>query len=161
LEASLAAPLGAGLDRVVVVTGAYHAELSVILTQYPVQVVHNLDWDAGMSTSIKAGLRALEASGPPDACLICLGDQPMLPSSVIRDLIDTYRNGSARLVAPVVTDERKSPVLIDWSFVSELMLIEGDQGGRSLLKRHAHDMALLPYSEVDWFRDIDVLLDLP
>jgi molybdenum cofactor cytidylyltransferase len=161
LEASLAAPLGAGLDRVLVVTGAYHAELSVILKQYPVQVVYNPDWAVGMSTSVKAGLLALEAGGAPDAFLMCLGDQPMLPSSVIRDLVAAYRTGSSRLVAPAVGDERKSPVLLDWSLVPELLAIAGDEGGRSVVKRHAADMALVSYNEVDWFRDIDSPLDLP
>jgi molybdenum cofactor cytidylyltransferase len=161
LEASLAAPLGAGLDRVLVVTGAYHAELSIILQRYPVQVVQNPDWEVGMSTSVKVGLRALEAGGALDAFLICLGDQPMLPPSVIRDLVDRYQTGRSRLVAPAVGDERKSPVLVDWSLVPEFLLIEGDQGGRSVVKRHADDMALLQYSEVDWFRDIDSPLDLP
>lgn len=161
LEASLAAPLGAGLDRVLVVTGAYHAELSIILKQYPVQVVQNPDWEVGMSTSVKAGLLALEQGGAPDAFLMCLGDQPMLPSSVIRELVEAYRTGRSRIVAPAVGDERKSPVLLDWSLVPEMLAIDGDQGGRSVVKRHVHDMALIPFSEADWFLDIDSPLDLP
>ncbi len=161
IEASLSAPLGASLQRVIVVTGAYHAELSVILQEYPVQVVHNPEWEVGMSTSVKAGLRALEADGAPDAFIMCLGDQPMLPSSVITDLVARYRSGGSRMVAPAIGDERKSPVLLDWSLVPEFLAIEGDEGGRSVVKRHARDMALIQYSEADWFRDIDSPHDLP
>jgi len=160
LEASLMAPLGADLDRVLVVTGADHAELAILLKLYPVEVIHNPDWEVGMSTSVKAGLLALEAGGAPDAFLICLGDQPMLPSSVIRDLVDVYRTGSSSIVAPSLGGERQNPVLLDWSLVPEFLAVQGDQGGRGVIKRHANDITLIPYANGDWFRDIDSPRDL-
>jgi Uncharacterized protein family UPF0007. len=158
LEASLQAPLKAGLREVLVVTGAYHEALAPLLSRYPVRVIPNPDWAEGMSTSLRAGLRALV--GEPEAVVVCLGDMPFLPPAVVTELVRAYRRTGAPIVAPEVGGVRRSPVLFDRALLPELMAIRGDEGGRAVVQRHQAEMVLVPFPEERWFRDVDEPGDL-
>ena len=58
------AALEAGLDPVIVVTGAYHGEVKRALEGLNLRVVNNADWEDGQSTSVRAGvLRPSYAGG--------------------------------------------------------------------------------------------------
>ena len=157
IEAALEAPLHAGLSEVVVVTGAYHAELAPLLERLAVRVVHNPDWPEGMSTSLRAGVALLAEA---DAVVVCLADQPDLPADVIAALVQTYRQSGAKIVAPSVAGVRKNPVLFDRSLFADLLGVQGDEGGRSVIKRHQSAVVQVPFDQAAWFRDIDIPADL-
>mgnify|MGYP000887916365 CR=1 FL=1 len=152
------ARLSAGLREVLVVTGAYHEALAPLLSRYPVRVIPNPDWAEGMSTSLRAGLRALV--GEPEAVVVCLGDMPFLPPAVVTELVRAYRRTGAPIVAPEVGGVRRSPVLFDRALLPELMAIRGDEGGRAVVQRHQAEMVLVPFPEERWFRDVDEPGDL-
>ena len=158
LESSLRAPLRAGLAHVIVVTGAYHDALAPMLARWPVQVVQNPDWETGMSTTLRAGLAALDAS--INAAVLCLADQPYLPPSVVTGLVEAWRRGRAPIVAPVAGGARRNPVLFDRRLFPELMAVSGDEGGRSVVRRHEAMMEAVPCAETAWFRDIDSQQDI-
>lgn len=160
IEAALQAALRSGLGEVRVVTGAYERELATLLERYPARLVPNPEWAEGMSTSLKAGLRALEFD-PPRGVLIFLGDQPLLPRHVPVELANRFLVAGEPIVAPAVGGERRSPVLFDWSLVPELLQLTGDEGGRQVVRRYAGRMELVEYTEEAWFRDIDTRGDLP
>jgi len=161
MEASLMAPLRAGVREVVVVTGAYHAELVRLLAPYPVRVIHNPDWVEGMSTSLRAGLSVVATNLDVQGLLICLADQPLLPPQVPDALALALRRTSAAVVAPAVGGIRRNPVLFRRELFPELMAVNGDEGGRSVVHRHASETLLVEFSEAGWFRDIDAPADLP
>ena len=82
------AGLEAGLDPLVVVTGASREEVEAALTGLPVFLAHNPGWAQGQSTSIQAGVRAL----PPGrgAAVFLLSDQPQVTPGLIRTMQETY-----------------------------------------------------------------------
>jgi len=153
IEHALLGVLRAGVGSVTVVTGAYHDRLAPLLERYPVNVVHNPHWEEGMASSLRAGIAALPES--PRALIICLGDQPYLPPSVIAALVRAHRETGAPLVAPGVNGVRQNPVLFDGRLIGELREVRGDEGGRSVVRRHAHELLLVPFAEPRWFQDID------
>lgn len=159
LEAALKAPLEAGLREVVVVTGAYHAELAALLERYPVRVVENPDWAEGMSTSLKVGLQALWPNGP-GAAIVFMGDQPELPLVVPAALGEAHRRSGAPVVAPICAGRRRNPVLLDLSLLPELLAISGDEGARGVVKRHEAQAELIEFAHEHWFRDVDTRADL-
>lgn len=157
LEASLRAPLRAGLKEVAVVTGAYHQELASLLARYPVRVVPNPEWPEGMASSLRAGIRALET---PGAVVVCLGDMPFLPPAVVTELVRAWARTRAPVVAPVVGGVRRNPVLFDRSLLPLLLQVRGDEGARSVVQRYREAMVQVPFSEEAWFRDVDGPADL-
>ena len=142
--------LGAGLSPVVIVAGAHTAEMQAVVADLPVRLVHNPDWEAGQSTSVRCGLQAL-----PDtigAAVFLLADQPQIPIELVKALKDRHAQTLGPIVAPLIDEQRGNPVLFDRATFGDLLLLQGDVGGRATFARH-------PVAYVPW-HDASVLLDV-
>ena len=148
---------GAGLDQVVVVTGAYAGQVAQALVGLPVEFVTNEAWPEGMSASLRRGLGALR----PEirASIIVLADQPTLTSDVLSALVARYRATGAPIVAPVWQGRRGNPVLFDRRLFAALLAVEGDQGGRVLLTRYAAQVEQVEVDGAAVLFDVDTLQD--
>ncbi len=143
--------------QTVVVTGAYRAQIERELAGLPIKLVHNPEHAAGMSTSLRAGLKALRPE--TDAAIILLGDQPLVDHSVLDALIETYEHSGRSIVRPSYAGRRGNPVLWDRRLFDELMAQEGDQGGRALLRRHASEVATREIPDARLQLDVDTRQD--
>lgn len=126
--------LASPVDQTVVVLGHRASEIGAILKGTPADIVTNAEWEAGLSTSVQAGLRAIR----PDvqAALFVLADQPTITPEIITALIVRYQETGAPIVVPTYQGKRGNPALFDRSFFAELMKVRDDQGGRQLIDRH-------------------------
>ncbi|MEI2689380.1 MAG: selenium cofactor biosynthesis protein YqeC [Anaerolineae bacterium] len=132
--------LAAGaVDEVVVVVGHRADEVQAALGERPVRVVVAPDWQDGQSSSVAAGLAAL---GPEvSAALFVLADQPDVTPATIDRLVERHRRSLAPVVAPVYQDgQRGNPVLFDRRVFPELLALEGDTGGRPLIRRYGAEV---------------------
>lgn len=146
------AAVGSGAKTVVVVTGASQHAVEQELRGLPVRLVHNPDYLDGMSTSLRTGLRALRPE--TDACIVMLADQPFLGPAVLDALIATYRASGRSIVQASYRGKPGNPVLWDRMFFNELGRQVGDQGGRSILRERADQVA---YCEIpDPMANVDV-----
>ena len=117
---------------VVVVTGHQRERVEAVLTGLDVKRVHNPDFAAGLSTSLKVGLTAL----PPeiDGAIVCLGDMPQVRASLIDQLTAAFDpERGALVVVPSIEGKRGNPVVWSRRFFPELMALEGDVGARHLI----------------------------
>ena len=96
--------------------------------------VVNQEWKTGQSSSMKAGLEALDPES--DAVMFFMADQPMVDAGIINDLLMTYHESDKPIVAPLYNGKKGSPVLFNRNLFDELKAVEGDKGGRDLLKSH-------------------------
>ena len=143
--------LQAGLDPVIVVTGAYEDQIKAALIGLPVTFASNPHWTAGQSTSIRAGMQILpQRTG---AVLFLLGDQPFVTPELITALQNEQARQRQPILAPYVADQRSNPVLFDRQVFPELYLLQGDQGARSLFARFPP--ARLPWADERILLDID------
>jgi molybdenum cofactor cytidylyltransferase len=149
--------LAAPVQEILVVLGAYYEEVAAVLAGLPVTLVYNPDWQAGQSTSIRAGLRACATQ--TQGVLFILGDQPYLPAELLHTLVTTHRRTLATIVAPRHGGRRGNPVLFDRRCFPELLQLTGDTGGRQLLSAHA-DEVIWVEAGPDVLRDIDEPADL-
>lgn len=155
--------LHSGLWPVVVVTGFRSADVESCLKDLPVKIIHNPEYEAGQSTSIKTGISSLpKKSG---AAIFLLVDQPQIPEDVIRKLIETHTKELQPIVAPLVLEERRAnPVLFDRAAFLDLMQLTGDIGGRAVFSKYKveyipwHDDILL--MDVDKPEDYKKLVDI-
>jgi CTP:molybdopterin cytidylyltransferase MocA len=154
--------LACGAHEVVLVTGAYADEVRAAVADLvgeggALRLVHNAGWAAGQAGSVKAGLDAL--TGATGAAIFLPVDQPYMQSVLLQQLASAWMAG-ARLVAPRVDGEmRGAPALFDRNLWAELYQVEGDVGGRSLLRAHAGEVQLIDAPAV-WLRDFDTPQDL-
>jgi molybdenum cofactor cytidylyltransferase len=148
--------LTAGLDPVIVVTGANQAEVEAALLNLPVQCVFNSAWVSGQSTSMKVGLDAL-----PDHCdrvMFLLSDQPQLSPLLIRQLIERHNVKRAPITAPMMRERRGNPVLFGRETFEILRSIRGDKGGRGTFNVFKVDH--VPWIDDRCLLDVDQIRDL-
>jgi molybdenum cofactor cytidylyltransferase len=121
-----------------------------------VHLIENPDFAAGQSAALRHGIRSL----PPEAdgAVIGVGDQPLLPSDVITDLIRAWSRGAALAVAPRYAGMPGNPVVFDRALFSALMKVEGDIGGRNVLWESPH--IFLDFAQKSYALDIDTVDDL-
>lgn len=152
-----AARLGDEVDAFVIVVGASADAVRAALAGVAATIVDNPDWEQGLATSIRVGIRAL----PPDAecVVIALGDEPSLERDAIRRILATWRSTGAPIVAARYRGTRGHPVLFSRCMFGDLSALHGDTGARTIIDAHAADVA---YIDVDAMRppDIDTPADL-
>jgi len=107
-------------------------------------VVEHAGRDAGMASSIRAGIAALPAD--VEAVVIALADQPLVAPEVVRRLTERWREGGATAVVPRYRDGRGHPVLFGRAAFEGLATIEGDTGARALLDSLGDAVAVVTVS---------------
>ncbi len=130
---------------VVVVTGHEADRVEAVLLGKDVRPVPNPDFVTGLSSSLRAGLDALDPS--PDGVLICLGDMPWVTSTEVDALIDAFDPVAGKSICvPVHLGTRGNPVLWSARYFEALRSVRGDIGARRLLAEYpdaVHEVAVV------------------
>jgi molybdenum cofactor cytidylyltransferase len=133
------------------VIGAHAQSVAAALAGLDVQIVENLNWVAGQSTSLAAGIHRLpEAAG---AVVFLLADQPQAPATLVRSLVARHAETLAPIIAPLIDGQRGNPVLFDRQTFSDLLTLQGDIGGRALFSQYPVNW--LPWHDASLLLDID------
>lgn len=150
---ALRAALGGPVKQVVAVTGCRAPEVeqackAVAGAGAPLTFVGNPGWEAGMYSSVMAGLARLEPD--IDAFFVALGDMPMIPSRAYADLAMVARQNPGHIVIPTWEGRRGHPVLLPVNLPVELPPATSDEGLRQVIRRYP-DLVVevpLPYPGV-------------
>ena len=148
---------------VIVVLGAHAETLQAKLAATRAHVVCNQAWKEGMSSSIRCGLQALEASGRQaiEAAILMLCDQPFITSDVIERLAESYLEHRSLLVASEYeTDGVKTkgvPALFSRPLFAELMKISGAAGAKRVIAQHEKEATIIAVPEAAF--DVDTADD--
>jgi molybdenum cofactor cytidylyltransferase len=150
----------AGLDPIIVVTGFGSDGVQQAVKDMPAVCIHNPNWENGQSTSVIAGLQAVQKKC--GAAIFLLSDQPNIPVELVRSLVEAHAQNLSSIIAPIIDGQRANPVLFDRSIFPELLMLRGDVGGRAIFSRHRvkwfpwHDPAAL--FDIDSPEDYERLL---
>lgn len=157
------------VDKIVVVLGHRQDEVAAVLAGLPLQIVINPDYALGQSSSVKAGLKALQGPGvdccSPDAgkerqgVLFVLGDQPLLKPETVNLLIENFM-AHGGIVAPFYHGARGNPVLFDLSYWPEFDALQGDAGAREIITRHPEALRKIEVNDPGILLDVDTPEDL-
>jgi molybdenum cofactor cytidylyltransferase len=147
------AALASQARPVLVVTGHQADDVRVALAGLDVAFVANPDYAMGLSTSLKAGIRAV--SKGVDGALVLLGDMPRIEAAHLDAMIVAFASeaGSA-IVVPMHEGRRGNPVLWPAALFGDILALQGDVGARRLMARHASQVR-----EIDLGTDA-VLMDV-
>jgi molybdenum cofactor cytidylyltransferase len=132
------------LPDVIAVVRAGDDELSKLLESEGIVVKDCEDAYLGMAHSLACAIRA---SMSARAWVIALGDMPYVAPATISTV--------ARLVVPAYRGKRGHPVGFGSSFRAELLSLEGDEGARSVVERHAQAVEIIDCDDPGILRDID------
>lgn len=143
LGRALRAALETRCRPVVLVLGAWAETLRAEVEGRGAIVVVNEAWAEGMGSSIRAGLGALRTatSEAIEAAVVLLCDQPFVTSDIVVRLVETYRTQRTLLVASAYEagGERTlgAPALFSRALFPELMALNGAEGAKRIIQRHA------------------------
>jgi molybdenum cofactor cytidylyltransferase len=144
-----------GLEGLFVVVGAETDKIYRALEDIPCCFIENPQWKDGLSSSVKSGIKALDDKY--SACMFLLGDQPFVSVELIDQLIDLYQRQGRPITAPRAEGKRTNPVIFDRAVFPDLLLVEGDKGGRELFSKYP--TAWLEWSNTNLLKDIDTPQD--
>lgn len=159
------------LDRLVLLAEESPEDMDlVIVTQYPeildmagengIPSVINPDPARGISSSLQTGIRYLDGKGllhPDDRLVFFQADQPYLPESLIRGFLRAVRDTDACCCACSVNGQPVSPCAFSAALLPELMALQGDRGGKSVLLGHLDSCLLFEAECAEHLEDIDSL----
>jgi nicotine blue oxidoreductase len=146
----------APVDEIIVIVGAEAGRLSEVCERYGVRTVANEEWERGQATSVLAGLRA---SGGR-AAVVLLGDQPFVGAEAVERLVAAFAEG-AKVAVATYGGKRRNPVLFSrevWPLLEAELA--GDEGARSVLRRHPELVVEVPCEGVGDPVDVDTREDL-
>lgn len=140
----------------VVVTG--YDEIESAAETFGFDIVRNEQPQRGISYSVKLGLlKCLEKDRDLSGVIFTVCDQPWLKKETFVKLLDLAKEYPGKIICTSSEGRHGNPVLWDRRFFRELLLIEGDTGGRQVMKEYEKEL-ILSETEAEQMRDIDVPL---
>jgi len=157
LEQTIDNLLDSSVDETIVVLGHKAEEITRTIAGRPVKIVINSDYSQGMSTSIIAGLILVDPRSR--AVMLAMGDQPLVESSTINQLIEAFNKNKKGIAVPTYRGRRGHPIIFDIKYKAELFKLKGDIGGREIIHNHPDDVLMVAIDSESVVSDIDTKED--
>lgn len=124
-------------EKIIVVLGANEMAHRKIIEHLNVEIIANPDWETGMGSSLKKGLRQLLQVVPQlKAALVMVCDQPLLTTEHINKLIQTFTNTNSQIVASHYSGSAGVPALFEKSLFEKLLSVEDESGAKKIIQQH-------------------------
>lgn len=162
LQRSVETACETNCSPVLVVLGANYDLIYPRIPQDKVKILHNPEWREGLASSIRVGIAALAEIDEIDSVVIMLCDQPFVTSALIDELIRKQQLTGKAIVACAYKQTVGVPVIFQRALFNELLLLQGDEGAKKLLKSHPDDIESLPFEggsiDIDTTEDFNNLI---
>lgn len=147
--------LAAGLDQVIVVTGAFREEVELEIGAMPVQCVFNPRFaEEEMLFSLQVGIRRLKGT-PAAAALISPADIPDVKVETILAITRHWHEHGGALLTPSYNRRSGHPILIERSVWADVLRLGPDETLRIFLHRRAGDRSYVEVDDPAILRDVD------
>jgi molybdenum cofactor cytidylyltransferase len=138
----------AGCSPVIVVIGSNSEKVTGELRSTNAVIVENENWQCGIGSSIRAGVRRLVDHAPElDAIVLLVCDQPGVNADTIRNLINLRETTKKSIVASRYAETLGVPALFDRSLFDELLSLGNEAGAKSIILRNRECVAQLAFPE--------------
>jgi molybdenum cofactor cytidylyltransferase len=154
--------LASGLEQIVIVLGHDQAPIRAALGDLAkndrLEIIVNQDYRHGQSTSVTAGLKAVQANFT--AAMYLMGDQPLLDSGIIDSLIKAYQSTDHDICYPSFQNQRRNPVIFGDVFFNDILALGGDTGARAIIDANPDRAMAVVFNQEEPFLDVDEENDL-
>jgi len=141
-------------EEVIVVTGANQDLLETELSQLPVHVIHNDNWEQGMASSINCGLESLLKIYPDlNGIIFSVCDQPFVSVAVFKSLVEKHDLTGKGIIASFYNDTLGVPMYFDEKYFDELAQLQGHSGAKQMVNKYPKDIGYIEFP--DGVIDID------
>lgn len=141
------------LFPLILVLGAENTAIRKAVDTRSALVVENPTPYGGYGSSLQTGLRALatRCSG----AMFLLGDQPLLHTETIEQLLATFHQEPERWIAPSWKGQRGNPVITPVAWFDRIFSLDGDTGPRKHLADPSANLKLVEVEDQGVIFDID------
>jgi molybdenum cofactor cytidylyltransferase len=163
LEHTVETALQTNKGPVLCVLGANAEPIRNVLSRLPVTLLINESWEEGMGASIRCGVKGLLKLFPDiKGAILLVSDQPFISSSLLNQLIATHESSGKQIVASHYNNTVGVPVLFSNEIFPELLVLEGQQGGKKILFSNNDRLTSVDFQkgniDIDTVADYDRLI---
>ena len=148
--------LHAALPAVIAVVRSGDDALHALLEAEGICVCRCPEANLGMARSLVCGINASRSA---DGWVIALGDMPFVTPGTINAIANRIVHTGA-IAVPVCRGTRGHPVGFGRRYLEELLLLQGDEGARSVIGHHPGELEMIDCEDSGILRDIDTPADL-
>ena len=135
-------------NHVIVVLGSRKTLIETKIDLDEIFIVENLNWESGISSSIKAGLNALkDISTETDAIILMACDQPFADAEILKTLVQEQARSGKAIVGCSYDSTKGIPALFHKSIISELLSLEGDTGAKKLFEKYKEEASFISFQD--------------
>lgn len=150
----------AGASPVFVVLGAHRELIQSAIDFGAANVVMNSDWEEGLASSIRAGVKTVHAEAPTAEGVLLMGcDQPRVTTMHLHRVIQmSYAQWEPTAIASTYGGTRGIPAIFPRQAFRDLLALRGDKGARVLLAKPPWPVISIPLDggEIDIDRPEDL-----
>lgn len=154
------------IKKVVLVTGYRHQLVESIVRNYglAVDIVYNPDYEAGMSSSIKAGVKyVVEHMNKPAGIMVNPGDVAWIHPGIYAFLTVKYFENvnNYDIVVASYRGRRGHPVIFSNKLINDLLSISEEKHGlKELITKYWNKVLIIETNYPGVLLDLDTILDL-
>lgn len=143
------------VSEIAVVTGELHHSIAQEITgiRGARAVFNSRHLTGDMISSMQRGLQAIWNTC--DACMITLGDQPLITVDLLQQLLTAYRRVTAPIVAPSYNNRRGHPMIIHRSLWPSFMDMPDGTTPREVIRRFEDQIHYVLVETSAVLRDMD------
>ena len=147
----------ATIEDILVVTGGAREQVEQIVMHCAIRSTHNPNHASGeMLSSLQAGIRYLAGQErPPDALLLCLGDQPQMEARSVRAVAERFERTRAGIVVPSYQMRRGHPWILARPLWEEVEALSPVGTMREFLNKHAGEIEYVSVDTPSILADLD------
>ncbi len=153
IEHVIEAAKNSDLDKIVLI---YRDEkILQIGKKHGIQCFFNDKAHLGQSQSVILGIR----NAPDGSYMFLVGDQPFISTSLINKLIMEHKKDKSKIILPTNGRRIGMPIIFPNKFKEDLLKVNGDKGGRDLIRENINSLIKVLVENKKELIDIDDLED--
>lgn len=138
--------ISSNLSPVVLVLGAFKAEIEVNILRDGIAIVENTYWKEGMASSLRIGLeKLLQISPNIEGAIFMVCDQPFVNNEILDALIKVQAETGFEAAACSYNGKIGTPALLLKSHFAALFQLKGDTGARKILLENSEKVAIVEF----------------
>ena len=148
LQHTIDTALESQASPILVVLGSGKDAIKNELEQKQVFILENSSWESGMASSISCGITNLQELAPESkAVILMVCDQPFVNAKLLNNLITKHKDTRQSIVASSYANTLGTPALFHQSLFSELLVLEGESGAKSLIKKYSLQTGFVSFDQ--------------
>lgn len=136
--------LQSNVEVVYVVLGKNAAKIKSQVSNYPIQIIENKNWQQGIGSSIACAIKYFKENKLNyNSVLITLADQPLINTAYYNLLIAQSLTYKERIIASNIHHKPSVPAIFDAYFFDKLSQLNEDKGAKQFMQAVSDDVFIV------------------